>query len=152
MQQKRDTENKPSPAAYANMIWIRSRLAWVQWMDSRSRKMRRKQQYAALLAFTAISLTVCLFLALGGLGKVTEQLNLKPTPIVRVATPVENRNTDKPDNNVMKSRLEAFRAYIDSLERSPSGRRKRDSIVQARPGLLDSIKLMENIINNRKNQ
>lgn len=42
-------------------------------------------------------------------------------------------------------KIQRFRQYMDSLERSPSGKKLYNSILINRPGLLDSIILIENI-------
>jgi hypothetical protein len=38
-----------------------------------------------------------------------------------------------------------FRGYMDSLTRSPAGKAAYDSIIFSRPGLLDSIRILEKI-------
>nr|MBD3623431.1 hypothetical protein [Sunxiuqinia sp.] len=48
-------------------------------------------------------------------------------------------------NNDVFQRIIHFREYIDSLARSPDGKAMYDSIVANRPGLLDSINLVEKI-------
>lgn len=42
-------------------------------------------------------------------------------------------------------KIKRFRKYMDSLVRSPSGKKSYDSILINRPGLMDSIILIENI-------
>lgn len=42
-------------------------------------------------------------------------------------------------------KLQQFRHYLDSLRHAQSGKLMYDSIVHARPGLLDSIAILENI-------
>jgi len=42
-------------------------------------------------------------------------------------------------------RIESFEQYMDSLERSQTGRKIHDSILIARPGLMDSIKMLKEI-------
>lgn len=42
-------------------------------------------------------------------------------------------------------KIQHFRKYMDSLARSPSGKKLYDNILTARPGLMDSIILIENI-------
>lgn len=43
------------------------------------------------------------------------------------------------------TRINHFREYMDSLSRSSRGRSEYDSILKARPGLMDSIKIIEEI-------
>ncbi|ULT38451.1 hypothetical protein KRR40_25400 [Niabella defluvii] len=42
------------------------------------------------------------------------------------------------------SRIKRFRVYMDSLARSPAGRTLYDSIIYHRPGLMDSVRFIEN--------
>jgi hypothetical protein len=42
-------------------------------------------------------------------------------------------------------RINRFKKYMDSLSRSAKGRPEYDSILKARPGLMDSIKVIEEI-------
>jgi hypothetical protein len=46
-------------------------------------------------------------------------------------------------------RIRAFKAYMDSLARSPTGRKLYDSINAARPHLVDSIAIVSQVINNK---
>jgi hypothetical protein len=41
-------------------------------------------------------------------------------------------------------KITSFRKYMDSLGRSPTGKKTHDSIVLNRPGLLDSLTIIEN--------
>lgn len=43
------------------------------------------------------------------------------------------------------ARINRFKRYMDSLSRSEKGRPEYDSILKARPGLMDSIKVIEEI-------
>jgi hypothetical protein len=43
------------------------------------------------------------------------------------------------------NRINRFKKYMDSLSYSPTGRAKYDSILKTRPGLMDSIKIIEAI-------
>lgn len=45
-------------------------------------------------------------------------------------------------------RLQQFRVYMDSLKRNKSS--EYDSILQARPGLMDSVQMLEEIYNSQK--
>lgn len=47
-------------------------------------------------------------------------------------------------------RIKSFRTYMDSLKHDQRGRLVYDSIVQARPGLLDSVSVAESIYKQQK--
>lgn len=56
----------------------------------------------------------------------------------------ELRNTDLRVSKKEYLHINNFLRYMDSLERSPTGRRVYDSILLNRPGLMDSIRFLEN--------
>ncbi len=67
------------------------------------------------------------------------------------ATPFAGKSGDeniKADIIVTKieyKKIQHFRLYMDSLARSPSGKKVYDSILINRPGLMDSVLFIENI-------
>jgi hypothetical protein len=64
---------------------------------------------------------------------------LKPLPAVKpIGVPPA-----LPDK--LQGRIQRFRHYIDSLSASANGRKLRDSLFKKRPGLLDSLRQIENI-------
>jgi hypothetical protein len=52
-----------------------------------------------------------------------------------------------PDSTVLGN-VAAFRRYMDDLRSTPAGSRVRDSILRARPGLMDSINAIESLYKN----
>ena len=42
--------------------------------------------------------------------------------------------------------IAAIRCYMDSLQTTPEGRLKYDQLAKSRPGLLDSLKIMEHLL------
>ena len=72
-------------------------------------------------------------------------------PVIPVVKPVKRWQTDneagKGNRFVSKAEFEKisrFRTYLDSLTRSPTGKKIHDSIAYNRPGLLDSLTVVEN--------
>ena len=49
-------------------------------------------------------------------------------------------------NTADEKRISRFKIYMDSLSREESGRMIHDSILKARPGLMDSISKLENLV------
>lgn len=49
-------------------------------------------------------------------------------------------------------KIQRFKFYMDSLARSPSGKRLHDSIIIHRPGLMDSILLIEKIYQSQRSK
>jgi hypothetical protein len=147
------TDKKPIHKAtlpqYANAMYLRLKLAWVEWMDRQSTRLGRRGQYIALVLFVSISLSCCLLLIFGGTSKVINAA-ITQLPITKVKTVNQTPIGPHTNDSVLQNRIQSFHKYIDSLARSPSGRKTRDSLLVARPGLMDSVRIAESLINNRK--
>lgn len=59
----------------------------------------------------------------------------------------EQLRSDQYIDNETYQQIEAFEQYMDSLQQTPTGIKTRDSILQARPGLMDSITMLKEIYN-----
>jgi hypothetical protein len=71
-------------------------------------------------------------------------------PRVQIVTKVRK---DLPIDHLQKDdqkRITQFRKYMDSLSQSKSGSMLRDSILKVRPGIMDSITRLENVLNSNK--
>lgn len=55
------------------------------------------------------------------------------------------KNATKEYQQILK-----FQKYLDSLQLSPTGRKTYDSIAEHRPGLLDSISILENMYHTKQ--
>lgn len=135
---------------YLHMMHLRIKLAWVEWMERQSGRLGRKGHYVALGLFVSISMGCCVLLITGGFSTLIREVNLQPAPIVKVKSINANPASPTIEDSVLEQGVQSFRNYMDSLARSPSGMRLRDSLLNARPGLMDSIKIAETLINNRK--
>ncbi|WP_159798950.1 hypothetical protein [Flavobacterium sp. MK4S-17] len=148
MKKDKDAIHKATLPQHLNALYLRLKLAWAEWMDHRSRRLARRGQYIALVLFVTVSSCCCLLLLLGATRNLGT-MDLAPVPISKVKAAVESPAAVVNDS-LLETRVRRFRKYMDSLARSPSGRRIRDSIVSARPGLIDSIRMAESLIKNRK--
>ena len=59
----------------------------------------------------------------------------------------EQLRSDQYIDNETYQQIEAFEEYMDSLQRTATGIKTRDSILQTRPGLMDSITMLKEIYN-----
>ncbi|WP_297332228.1 hypothetical protein [Flavobacterium sp.] len=135
---------------YMRMRYLRMKLAWAEWMEKQSLKLNRRGQYVALGIFVSVSVSCCLLLISGRLNVLNNGVDLQPSPIIKVRTANEELIPPEVYDSVLEVRVQKFRDYMDSLARSPSGLLIRDSILNARPGLLDSLRIAETINSNRK--
>ncbi|HMU47877.1 MAG TPA: hypothetical protein PKC72_16010 [Chitinophagaceae bacterium] len=59
----------------------------------------------------------------------------------------EELRSDQYIDNETYQQIQAFEQYMDSLQRTLTGAQTRDSILQARPGLMDSVRMLKEIYN-----
>lgn len=149
MKKENNAIQKANLPQYVNVMYLRLKLAWVDWMDRQSTRLGRRGQYIALGLFVSISLSCCLLLIFGGTSKVVND-GVAPLRISKVKTVSETSIASHTNDSILQHRIHAFHKYIDSLARSPSGRKSRDSLLAARPGLMDSVRMAESLIKNRK--
>ncbi|MCO6148984.1 hypothetical protein [Flavobacterium sp. NRK1] len=140
---------KPSLPQHIHALRLRTQLAWVEWMEAKAARLSRKGQYLALSFFVAVSAGFCILMLFGGLGNLMG-ITAKPDAVRSVAAPRISSPKVASDDSVLEERLAAFQHYWDSLSRTASGRKTRDSLLQARPGLLDSIRRAEQLIATQK--
>jgi hypothetical protein len=141
--------HKATLPQHINALYLRLKLAWVEWMDRQSTRLGTRGQYIALGLFVTISLSCCLLLIFGGTSRVVNAA-IMPLPISKVKTVNEKPVGLHTNDSILQSRIQSFHKYIDSLARSPSGRKTRDSLLAARPGLMDSVRMAESLNKNRK--
>jgi hypothetical protein len=67
-------------------------------------------------------------------AKLPSQVSSKPEEMTQSREPPE------------MDRIKRFARYLDSLQASPSGKARYDSLVRLRPGLIDSLKLIQPLI------
>ncbi len=101
----------------------------------------------SVVAFCVISLSSCVYLMLNSFSKHTG----KPFPITTLSVP-KQAGSELPSSQASKAVATAelvniikFRGYLDSLPKSQSGKRILDSLLTNRPGLVDSLILIENM-------
>ncbi|SRR5258708_866438 len=79
-------------------------------------------------------------------------------PVTKISVPENVTNQDVPSSpgftitDQEYSKIQEFRQYFDSLNNSFSGKKLRDSILRARHGLLDSVRLIEELYLLQKNK
>jgi hypothetical protein len=127
---------------------LRLQTGWALWMGRRTERLSRKTLFLLLLTFTALAGGYCIYLI--GQSFMGNQANaISITPIRKPGHVLQAGDVaSQPDMIVSKTDYQGiirFRGYMDSLTRSPAGKAAYDSIVLSRPGLLDSIRFIEEI-------
>ena len=118
------------------------------FLQSKSEKLSLSSKRLVVIGFCLISLSSSVYLVVKSFYG-NDSVNLSIAAIRVPEQVAQNENIQiAPANGVFKNEMEkikVFRAYIDSLATSNSGRRIYDSIRKYRPGLIDSLAVIENI-------
>jgi len=127
-------------------LWLQS--GWALWMGRRTEHLSRRTLLLLLLAFIALTSGYSIFL-IGQSFSGSQANTISITPIKKPGHILQAGDAvSQPDMIVSKTDYQGiirFRGYMDSLTRSPSGKAAYDSIILNRPGLLDSIRFIEEI-------
>ena len=127
---------------------IRFQQRWADFMQCHTERLSRNGKLIVLSLFclTAGSLSIYLIASSVTSRKASSfaVIHLKKLPYT-VKSGDENTKALVIVSKAEYERIQRFRFYMDSLARSPSGKQLHDSILIHRPGLMDSILLIENI-------
>jgi hypothetical protein len=125
---------------------LRLQYKCAHWLERKTAHLSRKSWIVILFCFIVFTGGCSIYLIVNSLsGTVVSAITVnqisKPTNTVSFEeTPMQLNAT------ISKTEFEKmlrFRRYFDSLGRSPTGKKMHDSILQYRPGLLDSISIVE---------
>jgi len=127
---------------------LRLQNGWALWMGRRTHHLSRKTLLLLLLTFTALAGGYSIYL-IGQSFSANQANAFSVTPIKKPGHVLQTGDAaSQPDMIVSKADYQGiirFRGYMDSLTRSPAGKAAYDSIILSRPGLLDSIRILEKI-------
>jgi hypothetical protein len=107
--------------------------------------MHRKKVYLFIFCLLFGSISICVFIK-----AFTDKETLLTIHAITVPAYADKLHKDLPPEQVIITQkeflhIEVFRHYMDSLRISKTGKFLYDSIMQARPHLMDSILLLENM-------
>lgn len=133
--------------------YTKLKTAWANWMALRTARLTKKGWITAL---------ACLVLVMGSYSTylIVSAFTGAPAASIKVGSirkPAHTGHTGEANAQGFISEtefknIEKFQQYMDSLARDPTGRRLYDSITGARPGLMDSINLVEKYYQQFKNK
>jgi hypothetical protein len=134
--------------ASTGSFWFFAQTKWAKWMGKRTENLSRRTLILLLLLFITLTGSHSIFLIRKSVsGNPANPVSATGVKIPKHVTK-SRRVVPQQDitvNNDVFQRITQFREYMDSLARSQDGKAMYDSIVTNRPGLLDSIKLVEKI-------
>lgn len=129
----------------ATNLWLRYKCA--QWLERKTADLTRKSWIIILICFTLFTSGYTIYVLVNSFSRTaTNSITIipiaKPINVLQIGKEMNN-------NNLTISRTEfekiiLFRRYMDSLGQSPTGKKVKDSIKRYRPGLLDSLTIVEN--------
>ncbi len=121
---------------------------WAGWMNKQVAKLSIKSQKVVFVLWGAIMFSACIYTIVNSLKDDPPKRNASgqmKLPRVRLQQPA-SRSIEVSDR--MYQRLQAFKNKMDSLGNTHQGKVSRDSLLKIRPGLMDSIDMVERIYKN----
>lgn len=147
MEQKSKPKQQPSLRDYFNgygqWCYLKAKIGWAAWLGRHSAGMSKAKLKAILSSILIFWVGYCSFLVIGGFSGL-KGTDVHITPIKTVIPANKGPATarvriSRPDYQ----RIKAFHNYMDSLRGDADGKKVYDSLMKARPGLMDSITLTE---------
>lgn len=145
-QHNRNLKTDKIAQAWANKC-LKAQYKLASVIQAKSEKLSLVTKRLVVIAFGFISFSSSTYLVIKSLFG-NDRVNLSTAAIRAPEKATPNQNAVKPLNPVSKNEVEKikkFRVYIDSLASSNTGRSIYDSIRKSRPGLIDSLTIIENI-------
>jgi predicted PurR-regulated permease PerM len=125
---------------------LRLQYKCAHWLESKTARLSRKSWIVILICFTLFTSGYSIYVIVKSFSQTTSS-TISITPITKTTNAKTANEMVKINLSISKmeyERIIRFRRYMDSLGRSPTGKKTQDSIMQYRPGLLDSITVVEN--------
>lgn len=127
---------------------IRLQEKWANYMQQKTNRLSPKRKKYSLVLFCALSVGCSMYLIIGSFaGSASKDFN-----VASIHVPVHSTQTGEETTRSFLlitrkefERIEQFRQYVDSLGGSAAGMKVRDSLLSLRPGLMDSIRVIENL-------
>lgn len=151
MENKKKTEG-PVLDNYLHLLYLRAKVNWSEWMNRQSSRLAPKGIKILFIVITILFGSICLLLIVSGGQLFYTNPPLRPEAIQTIKAPSNAIGNDATTDTQTMKQIKAFHSYMDNLAMSESGRKTRDSILEARPGLLDSIRIVETMYNNKKDE
>lgn len=127
---------------------LRFQQKWADFMLRHTERFSRNGKLIILSLFCAAATSLSIYFIISGVtGRKASSFTVIPLkkPPYAVKAGDEKTKALVIISEEEYKKINRFRYYMDSLARSPSGKQLYDSILSHRPGLMDSILLIENI-------
>lgn len=138
--EQKTAEGNGKVAGYIAGGLLKVQSGWAGWMQRQSEKLGTKGKKVALVLcclFTLSYSTIIIVKGLNGDRSIgVSRSSIKP-PMMLPEDP------EPEPGKAEIHRLKQFRRYLDSLAADVNGRKVYDSLLHARPGLIDSLEFVE---------
>lgn len=142
-----EASNKVARSVAANIV--KAQHVWATWMNRQSQRCPPKLRSALMIIFLMTMAAVSVSMIVGGFDgnrKVIAHAGAIKLPKV---TQHQNAGVMDSATGAALRRIKKFRIYLDSLAATKGGKIQLENIMRLRPGLQDSIKLVERLYKNR---
>lgn len=139
---RKDNDAQAKP----NAIFKGVQGGWANWMMKRTENFSRRTWIVLLILFVFSTSTYSIYLTVSAFsGKKSRSITITPIKKPKHAVETGDAHTEATEvSGAEYARIKKFRVYMDSLAQSPSGKNLYDSITSHRPGLMDSVRFIEN--------
>ncbi|WP_130855665.1 hypothetical protein [Olivibacter jilunii] len=129
---------------------LRFQRRWANWMNGKTMKMSRRGQIGALAGLSVVCLSFCFYMVAGNNGN-AKALLLNPDYAITVRSPYLLGTSGELMMDSLRlreayGRIISFRAYMDSLGKTPEGRKTLEHMLSSRPGMVDSLLEAEKLL------
>ncbi len=148
-QKRKPSVPEHKPDALSKSIYTgykRLQGSWADWMTKRTENFSQHTWIVLLILFVLSIGSYSTYVGVSALiNKKSNLITITPIKKPKHATETGDANIEAAGvSEAEYSRIKKFRMYMDSLARSPSGKILYDSITSHRPGLMDSVRFIEN--------
>ena len=160
---KRNSKNNPESVKYKERFLLERcneaifllQHKCAQWLEQKTAHLSAKSWIVILFCFVVFTVGGNIYLIVDSLNensnKIERSLISRPINVLVLDSKSTTFNTSLSKTQI--ERMARFQMYMDSLGRSPTGKLIQDSILRSRPGLLDSLVIVENYYRSQfKNQ
>lgn len=121
---------------------------WATLLNQQAEKYSKRSKQILLAIFCVLFGGGSIYIMVRAVENPTGRLRIEKMSFPRYATGDDTSSTFQPTVVLTEKQyrnIQRFKKYMDSLQTTTAGKLKYDSIIKARPGLIDSIVFIEEI-------
>ena len=138
-----EARNKVARSVAAGIV--KAQQVWASWMNRQSQKCPPKIRGAIMIIFLMSMAAISISMIIRGGEKGKRVIAKAGIITIPVLTPSGSNKPIAGTTDAAVKRIKRYRKYLDSLAATQSGKIKLDSIIRIRPGLQDSLRMVERL-------